>query len=168
MKPDWMGRYRPLVRALVQHTNTASRNAGMKKEFAPGVMLSSQEWQVLEYLIEHEDETENMLYISERLGIAQSSLSKYTKTLCKEKLVERFHIVGNRKSIILKATEKGRQVYEYRNDHVNSELFAPLFEGLNSLPDEVIEQVAQAITDFNIRHWRRKQKQLVPMDDEEA
>ncbi|MBQ8536491.1 MAG: winged helix-turn-helix transcriptional regulator [Clostridia bacterium] len=166
MKPDWMGRYRPLVRALVQHTNTASRNAGQKKEFAPGVMLSSQEWQVLEYLIEHEDEDENMLYISERLGIAQSSLSKYTKTLCCEKLVERYHILGNRKSIILKATDKGRQVYDYRSDHVNPALFAPLFEGLDSLPDEVILQVSQAIEAFNIRHWHSKQKTLVPIQED--
>ena len=48
---DWMGRYRPLVSALVQHSNLFA-HSGAKLEAVPGCVLSSQEWQTLEYLIE--------------------------------------------------------------------------------------------------------------------
>lgn len=167
MRSEWGGRYRSMIQALVQHSNVISRYARIKGEIAPGVWLSAQEWQVLEYLIEHEDETENMLYVSERLGIAQSSLSKYTKTLCSEKLVERYRIKGNKKSIILKATQRGFEVYDYRSSHVNLELFAPLFKELESVPDEMIEQVAGAITALNLSMWRGQREELIPMDTDE-
>ena len=72
MKAEWMGRYRELVAALVQHSNTVARTASEFSEISEGVFLTPVAWQVLEYLIEHEDEPSCMSRISGALGIPQS------------------------------------------------------------------------------------------------
>ena len=82
MGTEWMGRYRPLVAALVKHTNVVQRAAGRTVRLSDELSLTTQEWQVFEYILEHQDDDSCMYYISELLGIAQSTFSKITKYLC--------------------------------------------------------------------------------------
>ena len=69
MGTEWMGRYRPLVAALVKHTNVVQRAAGRTVRLSEEVSLSTQEWQVFEYILEHQDDDSCMNHISERLGM---------------------------------------------------------------------------------------------------
>lgn len=113
MQTEWMGRYRPLVAALVQHSNITARAASHSNEIGEGVFLNTVSWQVLEYLIEHEDDASCMNHISGALGIPQSSFSKIARQLTDLGLVERYQSTGNRKNIILKSTEKAHRIYQF-------------------------------------------------------
>lgn len=144
--PNWMGRYHSLMEALVLHGNTSARYINTKHEYAQDIFLTFQEGQVLEYIIEHESDDDSMIRISERLGIPQSSFSKYTKVLCGYDLIAKYQMVNNRKNIILKPTEKGKKVYE---EHIRTSArisFAPFFKALEPIPDEYLELMAQALT----------------------
>ena len=112
MKLEWMGRYRDLVSALVMHGNVATRAQDLTAEVADGIRLKSQQWEVLEYIAEHPDETLSMVEISYRLCIPTSTFSKTVKLLCSYGLVEKYQTVNNRKNIILRPTDYGRTVYE--------------------------------------------------------
>ena len=46
-----MGRYRPLVAALVKHTNVVQRAAGRTVRLSDELSLTTQEWQVFEYIL---------------------------------------------------------------------------------------------------------------------
>lgn len=163
---EWMGRYRHLVGALVQHSNTFS-HSGSKMELRPGCSLSSQEWQTLEYLIEFENADLNMAAISRGLGLATSSLSKYLNTLCKMKLVERYRLAGNRKSIIPKPTALGHEVYRAGVENIIGRNFQEFFADLYVLTDEQLEQVACALERFNLRMRRHEEPELIPVKEEE-
>ena len=160
----WMGRYRPLVSALVQHGNVCSHISRI--ELGSGIRLSSQEWQTLEYLIAYENEDLHMTAISRGLGIAQSSLTKYMNTLCRLKLVERYRIAGNRKSIIPKPTPAGRKLYAEAVEQIVGRNFIDFFRELESLPDESLEQVTRALKRLNLRMSMPKEPELVPLEEE--
>ena len=57
MDSEWMGRYRNLVAALVQHSNIVMKASSEKAEVSRGIFLNPNEWQILEYLVEHRDHT---------------------------------------------------------------------------------------------------------------
>ena len=149
MKTEWMGRYRPLVAALVQHSNAASRSMGIKKEYPDGVSLTSTEWQVLEYIVEHETDDDCMLFISERLSLPQSTFSKAVKALCAAGLVDKYHMLSNRKNIILKPTKKGAEVYEERAKMISEKNFKAFFAALEDVSDKDLETVVNAINILN-------------------
>ena len=149
METEWSGRYKPLISALVKHANSINRSSSTKIDYGDGVMLYRNEWQVFEKIIENDDETFNMLYISECLGIPQSSFSRIVKDLCNYKLVEKYKTVNNRKNIILKPTEYGRKFYENRINNFSSDAFRSFFEILQDVPDDMLETVTRAIEELN-------------------
>ena len=53
MNTEWMGRYRPLLAALVRHSNITQRSSGTRTMLTDEISLNAQEWQVFEYIIEH-------------------------------------------------------------------------------------------------------------------
>ena len=75
MDDEWMGRYRQLVSALVRHVNVLDK---LKEEFrieiADGVYVDRLVWQIIEYFVEHRDNTENMIDIAAKLGIPAEEL----------------------------------------------------------------------------------------------
>lgn len=166
---SWMGRYRAIVEALVRHGNIVARCVNIKGEIYPGIFLTQQEWQVLEYIIEHEDDDSNMIRISERLAIPQSSFSKITKTLYEYKLVARYRAAGNRKNIILKSTEKGQEIYTYYSNVISSGAFQQFFQNLESLSDEQLAIMTRALIELDntIDNDSRdvSKKELIPLDD---
>lgn len=168
---SWMGRYRETVAALVRHGNTVARFQNTKSEIYPGIFLSQQEWQVLEYIVEHEDDDSNMNRISERLGIPQSTFSKTIKLLTGYRLVARFRISGNRKSIILKATQSGIEVYQSFSRVISGGAFQQFFDTLSVLTDEQLAVVAKAIAGMddaiNASFAKSGKRELIRMDDDQ-
>lgn len=149
MENGWMGRYRPLIAAIVKHTNLIAKIADKKTTLATGEQVSIHEWQVFEYIIEHESDDDRMIHISERLSIPQSSFSKMANYLCAIGLIEKTQMPGNRKNIILKPTEYGRQVYSQRVSVLGENLFFPFFEYLESVGDDGLNLFVKAFEQIN-------------------
>ena len=145
METAWMGRYRPLIAALVYHGNNVSRTLSVRSEMKDGIALNQVEWQILEYLLENDQDDECMSRISERLGIPQSSLSKAVKKLCEFGLVERYRRGRNRKNVILRPTEAGRELYRDGIPHLLEVCFRDVFRNLETLDDQELEAVTRAI-----------------------
>ena len=167
MNTKWMGRYRPLVAALVRHSNLVQRGINTKFEIESGISLSSQEWQVFEYIIEHLNDDAHMNMISDRLGIPQSSFSKMVKLLCGYGLVEKYQMTNNRKNIILRPSELGLSIYEKHATSLSESTFADFFIHLESIGDEEIGQLTNALETFNdklIEYYRSSDVKLVRKD----
>ncbi|MBQ6482327.1 MAG: MarR family transcriptional regulator [Anaerolineaceae bacterium] len=162
MELKWMGRYRDLMAALVFHANMASRAYRTENHIMDDIYLSPQEWQVLEFLVEHDNEKSNMIRISNNLGIPQSSFSKITKKLCEKGLAQKFQSNRNRKDIYLRPTEYGIKAYFDRAERVSKVRFAPMFSALEQLTDEDLAAVTKALRSFN-RFDDNTTEELVPV-----
>lgn len=149
MATTWMGRYRRLVEELVRHRNHYVRAVNSKTEENGDISISVLEWEMLEYIIEHDGEDFSMIRISEKLAIPQSSFSKFTRTLCGYGLLEKYRMVGNRKNIILRPTQKGIDFYNERVKDLLENVFGPFFKALDPLSDADVDRVADAITHLN-------------------
>ena len=146
MELKWMGRYRELVRALIYYSNSSNRGM-FKKTLNPvnGIALSKPEYQILEYLCEFENENKIMADIAHDLGIIPSIVTKSTKVLVGHGFVERYRIAGNRKNIVLKPTQAGREMYIETCTRDIEKLFIPFFKSLDSLTDEQLKTVEKSI-----------------------
>lgn len=151
MQTEWMGRYRPLVAALVQHSNITARAAARSNEIGEGIFLNTVSWQVLEYLIEHGDDASCMTHVHEALGIPQSSFSKIARQLTDLGLVARYQSTANRKNIILKPSEKALRLYRSFSQRIYEKDFQPFFEDLDALDDESLAVIISALQAFNRR-----------------
>ena len=145
---EWMGRYRKLVSAVVRHGNVYSRMQGIKYDVAEGLRMTAQEWQILEYIIEHSNESKNMISIADSLCIPQSTFSKTVKMLCKLGFAEKYQSAQNRKNVILKPTEYAEQVYEAHAKKMAEGNFGRFFEELEGVSDQDLEKVVRAIEHF--------------------
>ncbi len=149
MNTEWMGRYRPLVAALVRHSNVNQRNAGLKTDLDEKISLNAQEWQVFEYIIEHLDDDAHMNLISDRLGIAQSSFSKIVKALCGFGLVEKYQMTNNKKNIILRPSDYGLSIYAKHSSSLMESTFADFFRQMDTFSDEEVVRITKAIETLN-------------------
>lgn len=145
MAYEWMGRYRRLVSAIVVQGNEYSKQQNIKHEISDGLFLSSQEWQILEYIVEHADECNNMIYIADSLGIPQSTFSKTVKLLCELDLTEKFQSTTNKKNIILRPTEYAQRVYEENSKKLGDSMFNSFFEIMKDVDDKDIEKFTLAM-----------------------
>ena len=140
-----MGRYRQLVSALVRHVNVLDK---LKEEFrieiADGVYVDRLVWQIIEYFVEHRDNTENMIDIAAKLGIPQAPFPK--KSSCsRNTFIDRFIAKGNKKEIFIRPTEKAIRFYRKNSaDNVSKE-FLPFFEKLERFSDEEIAAFTEAL-----------------------
>ncbi len=164
MELTWFGRYRDIIAALVYHTNCVNRTANIRDDIGSGVMLTAQEWQTLEVIIEHDDENLIMSDISKLLGIPLSTLSKISKQILSQGLVERYRIDGNRKSIILKPSKKGYLLYQEHCEAVTKPLFQKIFNKLEPLSDEQLKIISDAIKALNAEMEEDNGHQLVKLE----
>lgn len=79
-----------------QRAGPSSKEA-FRIEIADGVYVDRLVWQIIEYFVEHRDNTENMIDIAARLGIPQSSFSKKIKLLKEYGFIDRFIAEGNKR-----------------------------------------------------------------------
>lgn len=158
MGTEWMGRYRPLVAALVRHANINQRISAIRVPVAGGISLSSHEWQVFEYILEHMDDDSHMNLISERLGIPQSTFSKIVKSLCGYGLVDKYQTSDNRKNILLRPSEMGLKVYRDHSADMERIIFEPFFAALDGMSDGDIRSFTEAVELLNDRLIRGEEK----------
>lgn len=149
MGTEWMGRYRPLVAALVKHTNLVQRASGRTVRLSDGLSLTVQEWQVFEYILEHQDDDSCMNHISERLGIPQSTFSKIIKYLCEQGLVDKYQTETNRKNIILRPSADGVYLYRQQTSTVGLDMFGSFFRELEGMGDEQLATFTSALEQLN-------------------
>lgn len=149
MQSEWMGRYRPLVAALVKHSNINTKLGKNRSENECGVPLSANEWQVLETVIEHQHEVSNMNRLAEAIGLAQSTFSKTVKYLCGIGLVEKYQTATNRKNVILKPTPTALELYERHSAVLAQYVFRDFFHQLESIQDKDLQTLIHAIDALN-------------------
>ena len=162
MAIKWMGRYRDFVSAVVKHSNQYNRVANVDSVSFEDKTFSSIEWQILEYVYEHPDDTGNMSVISEALGLATSSFSKSTAKLVRLGLVEKYMVDGNRKNIILRVSEEGRRCYDYIVENQMKALFLDAFAQLDCLDNKQLAAVVSAISMLGYLPETPMQKQVTP------
>ena len=155
-----MGRYRELVKALVQHTNINMQVVGVKDPVVEGIWLTPNEWQIMEYIIEHPEDTACMNDISVALGLPQSSFSKTIKLLAYYGLVEKYQRENNHKNVLLRPTARALEVYAEKKERVNEKLFAGFFEALSGVDDAALKQFTDALMGFNEVLQKEGQKRL--------
>lgn len=144
----WMGRYRGFIGELVRHSNITSKALSIKADM-DGIMMTPAEWQVLEYVVEHRYDDDRMIHISDTLEIPQSTFSRTVKTLCAEGLIEKYQMSNNRKNIILKPSERGLEFYKSNYKKIIPEGFKQFFASLESISDEDLETVTNALRILN-------------------
>ena len=163
---EWMGRYRPVVAALVQHVNSVAKT-GVALFIYEDIYLTPNEWQVLEYIVEHREDDEHMANMISSLAIPQSSFSRIQKKLCSMGLLERFQMSDNKKNIILKPTELALKAYEYHSDELYRNMFKPFFDELEDFNDEELARFTHAIETLSKgadKEDDKKKTKLVKMD----
>ncbi len=159
---EWMGRYRPVVAALVQHVNSVSK-AGVALFTYEDIYLTPNEWQVLEYIVEHREDDEHMANMISSLAIPQSSFSRIQKKLCSMGLLERYQMADNKKNIILKPTELALKVYEYHSDELYRYMFKPFFDELEGFSDEELGRFAHAIETLSKGAGKEDEKKKIKL-----
>lgn len=145
MQLEWMGEYRDVVESLMRYCNIY---AGVyKKEMTHGteVSFSFAQIQVLEYLLENEELNQNMSCIATRLGITFSTFSKVVNKLEAKGLLEKYFLEGNKKNIVVRVSELGRQVYATYSEEILRTHFSKMFEVLKELPKEYLPVIAKAL-----------------------
>ena len=100
---------------------------------------------MVEYILEHEDQNENMAGIAENLGISKSALSKHTKRMVEKGLLEKYHTSDNQKNIIIRVSDYGRQIYSAYAEYTYENAFRKMFRLLEDIPDEYLDRFTQAM-----------------------
>ena len=162
-----MGRYRQLVLELSRHANQSIRFMTDKYVKENTTLPCPQEWQVLEYIVEHPEDIDNMRVIADALAISKSSLTKYTRNLCEMGYIRKYKTTGNKKSIILRATEEGISFYSQGAERVMSPLFESFFSELDAIPQEYLDRFVNALSHHNQRRFRDPDVHLDPIDTED-
>ena len=111
-----------------------------------GLRLTSQQFQILECVVEYEDENKNMVFMGNKLGLKKSTFSKLIKVLVNYGLVERYRQNDNRKDIILKPSEKGRIYYQERSKIFLESAWKEAFAVLDKLSDESLAIIVDFMT----------------------
>ena len=145
MKLAWMGEYREVVEQLIRYCNIYA--SVYKKEGYRGAEtpISYAQIQVVEYLLENEDLHQNMSQIASRLGITPSSFTKLVNKLTDKGLLEKFHVQGNRKNVIVRVSALGRETYEGYSEYIYREHFSKMFDVGRALPREHLPLIARML-----------------------
>lgn len=151
MKLQWMGEYRDFVEALIHYCNlycTAYKPEAFEYK---GVTYSFSIIQVLENVLEHEGENDNMSSIAQRLGITKSNFTKIVNRLESKGLISKVNKDESRKEISLVVTDLGKDLYENYSKMIVEYHFSAMFESLDNVPKEFVDMVAKGLRDANTR-----------------
>lgn len=145
MQTEWMGKYRKMIATLYHSANHYSLTC-KQAYLGDKVKFSPYEVQIMEHIMENGDNLSNMKSYADKLGLSPSTFSKYVKQLVSKGLIERYHIRGNKKDIILKVSALGAEEYDKYIDYITKSIFRPWFDYLDTLPDSEIEHMTTAIS----------------------
>lgn len=157
MKLEWMGRYREIIGNFYRSANGYSQIC-KSEMFGDPVLFSPYEVQIMEHIMEHADEHRNMKWYASRLGLSQGTYSKYVQKLVDKGLLEKYHICGNKKNIILMVSPLGLQEYQAYAALAESQLFHDLFSYLDGISEAELETVNKVFTLFGRMHAEKRPK----------
>lgn len=138
MKLQWFGKYRGLVEALICFANNYS--SVQNSEFlGEEVKVSFSQIQVVEYLIENEELKLKMSEVAKRLGISVSTFTRLANKLVQKGILQKYHIKGNRKDIIMQVTPFGKKLYQDYSEQIAPKIFNEMFKLGEELSEDTIE-----------------------------
>lgn len=143
MELNWLGRYRPLMEKMIKYANTYARTYTKQQHYGTAVSFSAAEIQTLEYILENEDKHQNMASVAARLGVSPSAFSKNIKVMLGKGLLEKYHTSNNRKNIIIRATQLGRDTYGDYCRYVQKDFTNEMFSKLKDISNEDLEKLAE-------------------------
>lgn len=145
MSLGWMGKNRVFVEKLVKFGNAYANSYKKEYPYNTSFQFSAAQIQVLEYILENEDKNQNMLEIANRLGISKSAFSKNVKKMVDKGLLEKYHTSENKKNIIIKATQAGKEVYEQYAKYAYEKSFKEIFSLLDEIPEQYVEKMEEIL-----------------------
>ncbi|MDC7249429.1 MAG: MarR family transcriptional regulator [Sphaerochaetaceae bacterium] len=148
MKLEWLGDYRNLIESLIRYTNVYAQVYNIKGFHDTKVKCSLAQIQVLEYVLENEEKNLKMAENAKRLGISPSAFSKNVKNMENKGLLEKYCTNTNKKEIIIKTTDLGREVYNEYTTKLQKIRFDKTFEILNQIPVQYINKFEELLN-FN-------------------
>lgn len=165
---DWMGKNRLFVEKLIKYANTYA--AIYKKEdfYGTDIAISFEQVQVLEYLLENETLNQNMAMIASRLGISPSNFTRIVNKLVKKGMLEKYYVEGNRKNIVIRVTDFGKEQYLLYSECIYEYSFSKMFRHIEQIPQEELELVAKGLEEAV---WDRPEnidfshKRLIPVGE---
>lgn len=145
MRLEWLGKYGDFVEKLVHYGNAYAQNYNTERSFGVGASFSASEIQTLEYILTNQDKNQNMAEMAYYLGIPASTFSKNVNKMMKKGLVEKYHFSTNRKEIILRVSDFGKDVYEQYSRFAYERLYKDVFSVLDQIPAEYVEKFTQIL-----------------------
>lgn len=145
MRLEWLGKYGDFVEKLVHYGNAYAQNYNTERSFGVGASFSASEIQTLEYILTNQDKNQNMAEMAYYLGIPASTFSKNVNKMMKKGLVEKYHFSTNRKEIILRVSDLGKDVYEQYSRFAYERLYKDVFSVLDQIPAEYVEKFTQIL-----------------------
>lgn len=165
---DWMGKNRLFVEKLIKYANTYAAVYKKEEFYGTDIPISFEQVQVLEYLLENEKLNQNMAMIANRLGITPSNFTRIVNKLVKKGILEKYYVEGNRKNIVIRVTDFGREQYLLYSKCIYEYSFAKMFEHIEKIPEEELEQVAMGLEEAL---WEKPehlgQERLIPVKNKE-
>ena len=148
MTLEWLGRYYELIEQIIFMANGYS-GIRSREIFTTNPPCSPEQIQVLQYLLAHENEQPIMKSIALELGMTKSAFTKLVAKLEANGLVEKYHTESNRKNIVLRASAKGRSLYEQYAVFFGKRIFDGFFAMGDKLPQTAIDQFSAMMRELN-------------------
>ncbi len=144
MTDEKNSRYVPLIQAIIKHSLIVSSGLNDIVQLREGIEITMQEWLVVEAVVEQRNEFNSMVEISRRTGIPASSFFRFVSRLQKLGLVEKYHIQGNKKSIVLRPSELALELYNERTNATRNEIWGEFEAALDQFSDSEIAEFTDA------------------------
>ena len=158
MTLDWLGKYREFVGEIYRSANAYS-SVCKTETLGDNIRFTAYEVQIMEYIMEYEDEYHNMTWHARKMGLSTSTYSKYVNKLVKKGLLEKYRTSGNKKNIVLRVSDVGKEEYRKYSEHAEKTWFYELFQKLDEVPKEHLDTFTEIIKIWGGWHIRLVEKQ---------
>ena len=138
MTDEMNERYSPLIQAIIKHSLIVNSGLNDVVRLRDGIEITMQEWLVVEAVVEQRNEFNSMVEISRRTGIPASTFFRFVSHLQKLGLIEKYRIQGNKKSIVLRPSELGLELYNERTNSERNAIWGDFMAALNQFSDSEI------------------------------
>ena len=169
MELQWLGAHRPLIEDLFYWSNVYA--SGHKKRFplTAEISLSASEIQVVEYLLENEELQLNMAGVARRLGVSPVSFTNLVSRLEELGLVEKYYREGDRKSLIVLVTARGREIYGIYSRKLQRLWEKDVLSVLDEIPEEYQHKFRQVLRGLSVTNKTEKRagRPLTPAQEKE-
>ncbi|KAJ52853.1 DNA-binding MarR family transcriptional regulator [Clostridium tetanomorphum] len=145
MKLEWIRKYRNFVEKMIKFGNSYAQSYKTEYNYNTPIKFSASQLQVMEYILENEERCENMAEIACRLGISSSAFSKNVNKMVKKGLLEKFHASDNRKDVIIKVSDFGKEIYKLYSEYAYETALKKMFEILDQIPNEYITKFTEIL-----------------------